>query len=57
MIKEFLDYVALKNPFQQKYLLESMKDINEYEYDKLNNLLNFYSKEHSIEEIGNAYLK
>ncbi len=57
MIKEFLDYVAIKNPFQEKYLLESMKEINDYEKNKLDKLLRFYTQKHTVEEIGDAYLK
>lgn len=53
---ELIGYVSGKNEMQKKYLKNSMAAANTEELEELEEILVFFTKEHSIEEIGDAYL-
>ena len=56
LTNEFIEYVSNKNVMQEKYLKSFWEEVDVGELGELEDILAFFSKTYSIEEIGDAYL-
>ena len=54
LTNEFIEYVSNKNVMQEKYLKSFWGEVDVVELGELEDILAFFSKTNSIEEIGNA---
>ena len=56
MIRELIGYIGAKHPMQEKYLDKILSELSSDDAKELEEVIEFFSEQHSIEEMGEAYL-